>query len=196
MRLRKSFGHTVKSTPSGASFFTRLGKDEQGSTAIEFAMVSIPFLIFIFSSFAIAMHFFTTSALENGVDTAARKLRTGQAQASAMTNEQFKNEICASSFIDCSKLEIHVSGDNSWANVTPATCTDGSGGLASGSGASGGLVGDQGGCAGQAFVVTACYEWDLAKIIPLIDVGSLSSGAGLIQASAAGRSEPHQFACP
>ena len=196
MRLPTSKDSGFKSHPLRASLFKRWGYDNHGSTAVEFAMVSIPFLMFVFSAFAIAMHFFTTSALEHGLDTAARKLRTGQAQAAGMTNQQFKDEICDSAFLDCNKLQIHVSSNDSWANVSPATCTDGSGNLANGTGTSGGLIGDQGGCAGRAYVITACYEWELAKVIPLLDVGTLANGNGLIQASTAGRSEPHQFACP
>lgn len=196
MRLGMSMARGKKQTPARPSLAARWQRNSHGSVAIEFALVSIPMLMFVFSTFAVAMHFFTTSALEHAVDSASRKLRTGQAQASAMTNQQFRDEICNSAFLDCSKLEIHMSSDDEWTNVSPAACTDAGGNMTSGSGSASGLVGDLAGCAGRAFVVTACYEWELAKIIPLIDVGTLSNGSGLIQASSAGRSEPHQFACP
>ncbi len=169
--------------------------NRSGTTAVEFAMVSIPLLMFVFATFGISMHFFTTTALEHAVDVAARKLRTGQAQASAMTNAQFKQEICNSGFLDCNKVEVHLSSNDAWSGVSVANCVDGNGDLTASSGASGSPVGDQAGCAGRAFVVTACYEFELAKLIPLLDVGAMGNGAGLIQASSAGRAEPHQFEC-
>lgn len=171
-------------------------RDASGTTAVEFAIISVPFFMSIFGAIGLAMHFFTTSALEHAVDQAARKLRTGQAQTQALTNDQFRQEICDSAFIDCSKVAIHISSDTLWTNVAPASCIDGAGDLAGGTGAGGDPVGDQGGCAGSAYVVTACYEWDLARIIPFLDIKQLNSGSGLIQASAAGRAEPHGFACP
>ena len=45
---------------------------------------------------------------------------------------------------------------------------------------------------GVAVLVTACYEWDLAKKLPFLLMGDLSNGSALIQASSVFRTEPYK----
>ena len=41
-------------------------------------------------------------------------------------------------------------------------------------------------------LVTACYEWDLATVIPFIELGDMEGGASLIQAATTFRTEHYK----
>lgn len=71
-----------------------LGRRREGSTAVEFAMVALPFAIMMFSVVEIAFVFVLDSALENAVIETGRRVRTGQASAAGYTADTFKTAVC------------------------------------------------------------------------------------------------------
>ena len=194
---------TARHRRSARLLARRLRRDKQGTTAIEFAIVALPFLLFCGAILGYGIYFFTATALEFSVETAARKIRTGQSTATAstagLTRAQFKNEICnasagASSFIDCSRLKVHIQSSAAWSGITPTPCLS-SGSLAASAGADGDAVsgsGNAGGGASQAVVITVCYEWKLAKAMPFLMLSNMGNGSSVIQAVATFRSEPYQ----
>ncbi len=173
----------------------RLRRDAKGSMAIEFALVSIPFLMFCFSIMGFGFYFFTTTALEYGAETAARQIRTGQAQTGGLTKQQFKQLVCAAAgtFIDCSdsKLKVHIQSAASWAGIVPTPCVSG-GSLSASAGTGADAVSGSSGGASQAVVVTVCYEWTLAQAMPFLMLGNMGNGSSIIQAVATFRTEPFQ----
>ncbi len=76
------------------SSLRRLQREEDGATAIEFAIVATPFLMFIFALIGCAFYFFMMNSVEKGMDQSGRLIRTGQAVSSKMTVNQFKQKIC------------------------------------------------------------------------------------------------------
>ncbi|GAW41904.1 TadE-like protein [Brevundimonas sp. SH203] len=70
----------------------RQGRD--GVAAIEFAMVSIPFFLMIFSILELGMVFVLDSMLETATMQAGRLVRTGQAEQQKMTAAGFKTQLC------------------------------------------------------------------------------------------------------
>jgi Flp pilus assembly protein TadG len=172
--------------PSLRSF----ARNRDGFTAVEFAIVAIPFIMMLFGIIAVGLFFFTTFALENAIEQSSRLLRTGQVQESGMTREQFKTEVCnrAPGFVDCtSKLRVNVQSFASFGAIAAASCTDGGGNLIS----EGGSSFTPGGSS-DVVLVTVCYEWDLVKAIPFIQLGNMGSGGRLIQAATTFRTEPYQ----
>lgn len=167
----------------------RARRDESGSTAIEFAMVSFPFLALLFGIIAAGLYFFTTFSLENAVETAARPLRTGEAQSAGLTKEQFKSKVCGQIpfGVDCAnKLRINVQRYNLGDAIVPPVCIDAGGALTPAAS----TVYSPGG-ANQIMLVTACLQWDLAGQIPFLKLGQMSNGAALIQASTTFKIEPY-----
>lgn len=81
--------------PAGRGFLARLWRDRRGATALEFALVALPFFSLMLAIFETTAVFFATSTLENAVSDAARQIRTGQVQSANMTGIQFKALICA-----------------------------------------------------------------------------------------------------
>ncbi len=164
-------------------------RDNSGSTAIEFAMVSGPFLALLFGIMAVGLFFFTTFSTENAVEQAARPLRTGEAQAAGMTKDQFKANVCAKlpAYVDCGgKLRINVQKFTVGQAIVAPACVDAGGALVPPAGTPFTL-----GAASDIMLVSACLEWSLAGKIPFLQIGSMANGAALIQASTAFKIEPY-----
>lgn len=175
------------------NLLTSFRKDRRGVTAIEFAMVAAPFLMLTMGIMGSGLYFFTDNGLQNAVETASRKIRTGQAQRAGTTVDQFRQEICnAGTFLDCSKLQVTLQKGASWGAITPDPCVDATGTLVGSSGAPNDPIEDFAGGAGEVVLVTACYQWDLANSFDFMGLGNMASGGSLIQAASTFRTEPYQ----
>ncbi|AZO16845.1 MULTISPECIES: TadE/TadG family type IV pilus assembly protein [unclassified Mesorhizobium] len=96
-------GDGVDSTARGKprpGFFS----DRRGSTAMEFAMLAIPFALLVFAILESCISFAGQEVMANITDDVARQLRTGQLQKSNVTEASIKQLIC-------SRLEIMVAKD-------------------------------------------------------------------------------------
>jgi len=177
-----------------SSKFFSFTSDARGTTAIEFGMVALPFLMFAFGIMGTGLHFFTQNSLEHAVESTARKIRTGQAQQSGTTINEFKQLLVseAGSMIDASKLQVHLQTGAEWTDVSPVGCTDSSGTQTTGTGSSGDAIGQHAGGAGEVVMVTVCYEWALAQSMPFLQYGNMANGSAMIQASTTFRTEPYE----
>ena len=194
MWTRLALTNNSKERPS-KGLLARLRKDTRGSSAIEFAVVGAPFLLFVTSIIGYGLYFFSTTALEFGVETASRQVRTGQAQTSGLTRSGFKQLICnaAGGAIDCSdaKVKVHIQSAANWAGITPIPCLA-SGSLSSSAGSGTDAISGPAGGASQAVLVTVCYEWTLAQSMPFLVLGNMGNGSSVIQAAATFKTEPYQ----
>ncbi len=79
-------------------------KNKEGATAIEFAMLVLPFSLMLFVILEIALIFFIDSALDSALNKTARFVRVGTAQSQAWTLDDFKEEVCANMayYFNCS----------------------------------------------------------------------------------------------
>lgn len=168
---------------------TRYRQNTDGTMAIEFAAVVVPFVMLLMGTIVVGLYFFVTFSLENAVEQASRQIRTGQAQLAGMTKDQFKANVCshAPGFIDCATdLRVNVVQVTGFSTAIPSSCLDGGGNL----------IADPAndavpGAAGQVVLVMVCYEWKLAAAMPFLDVGGMNNGSALIQAATAFRTEPY-----
>jgi Flp pilus assembly protein TadG len=85
-------------------------QDEKGATAIEFAFFVVPFAFLLIGIVEFGMMFTAASLLQSGTDSAARVVRTGQAQESGDAQGAFEDLLCAqtSVFIRCADLMYQV----------------------------------------------------------------------------------------
>jgi Flp pilus assembly protein TadG len=90
--------------------FKAFSKSERGATAVEFAMLGIPFFWIFMVIFETGAMLFAEYSIQASVQQAARLVRTGQATNNALSQQQFKDEICemADIVIDCTKLKVYV----------------------------------------------------------------------------------------
>lgn len=88
----------------------RLFRDKSGTSAIEFALLALPFMMVLFASIETFAAFTAEQLLANATETMARKIRTGEI-TSTMTEENFRKAFCAeiSVIMTCSATEAKTS---------------------------------------------------------------------------------------
>lgn len=95
-------------------------KNKEGTAAIEFAILAIPFFMLLFAVLELAIVFFINSTLNHAVSEAGRQIRTGNFQACG-TQDNFKELVCAnmSGLGNCEKrLRIDVVSGNAFRSIT------------------------------------------------------------------------------
>lgn len=69
--------------------------NQRGSTAIEFAMLALPFALLVFAILESCISFAGQEVMANATDNVARQLRTGQVRAATVTDTSLKQMICS-----------------------------------------------------------------------------------------------------
>jgi Flp pilus assembly protein TadG len=89
---------------------------ERGVSSVEFAIIGSIFLMLVLAIFELGYMVFVQSVLDSSARTAARQIRTGQAQASASAQNDFQTTLCSevSSVIGCSNLIYQVQTFPNW----------------------------------------------------------------------------------
>ncbi len=171
-----------------------LPRDDEGSAAIEFGIVALPCLLFVLGLLGLGLYFLASTQLEYGAEMAARQVRTGQAEDGKITVAQFKQLVCngAGTYISCPKLSVVIQRAATWSGITPKACVDSQGKMVGSTGSEGDLISKYTGTASDVVLVTLCYEWDLAKSFPFLNLGNDGKGPAIIQAATAFKSEPYK----
>lgn len=178
--------------------FLRWQADQSGFTAVEFAIVAMPFVLLLFGTLSVCLFYFTNFTLENAVWAASRSIRTGQFQQGvgsysgiASTEDRkkaFKQALCAKApaYIDCNKVIVLVqSNTGGFGSITQPIC------------AVDGTMIDKStaqfnpGGASSVVLITACYPWEFGGRLPFISLNNMKDGSLLLQASVAFRTEPY-----
>lgn len=166
--------------------FNRFRHNKDGASAIEFAIVAVPFLGLLMAIFETTLIFFTQSALETGVANAGRLIRTGQVQTQGISEQDFKTAVCDSlaGYLNCdANLTVDVRSFSSFASVTLPPALDGDGELNGGTQFSPGNT-------SEVVVVRAFYVWDMVTPDHVTGLSNMSNGRRLIAAASAFRNEP------
>jgi Flp pilus assembly protein TadG len=180
------------------ALWRRWRRDQSGFTAVEFAIVAMPFMLLLFGIMSVCLFYFANFSIENAVWQAARAIRTGQMQSSqgaysgastdADRKQLFKKALCAAAptFLDCnSKAVVIVQSNANFAGISEPACANG------GSLVSDGAAAFNPGSGSAVVLVTVCYPWKWGGKLPLFKLGNLNDGSLLMQASIAFRSEPY-----
>lgn len=162
-------------------------RDTGGATAVEFALLAIPFFLLLFAILETFLFFFASQTVGNATQAAARLIRTGQAQAQNYTDVEFRDAICRamSGILNCAEnLRVDVRIVDTFADVDLAAPLDGEGNLDADN-----FAYDDGE-AGDIVVVRAYYEWPLTTDFLDIGLANLGNGGRLIATATAFRNEP------
>jgi Flp pilus assembly protein TadG len=84
---------------------------DEAATAIEFAIVGVPFVFIMIGLIEVSLMFAANSMLQDATSQAARVIRTGQVQQAAGDPEEvFRDQLCyiANIFLDCDKVQYEV----------------------------------------------------------------------------------------
>jgi Flp pilus assembly protein TadG len=173
----------------------RFLRRQDGSAAVEFAAILLPFLVIMFGIMETALVFFADQTLQTAVGDSARLIMTGQAQAGAggpWPVDRFKTEVCNRIYalFDCQGgISINVTKYSSFGSVTmapPPIKNDGTVDTSN-------FNYDTGG-PGDIVVVQLYYHWPLFMTSWGFSHLSNSSATNsrLLVAAAAFKNEPYQ----
>jgi Flp pilus assembly protein TadG len=169
-------------------------KNEEGATAVEFALVAPPFLALIASLIQVFLVFFAQSVLENAVRASARQILTGQVQtqdaslSSAAAMAAFHQTVCnnANVLFTCLGLMVDVEVANNWSSTNvamPILTYDSNGNVNN-------TWQFNPGNAGDIVVVRVVYLWPVFFGSLGFNWANQSNGTREIMASAAFQNEP------
>ena len=163
---------------------------EDGTAALEFAIVAAPFIALILATMQTALAFFAGQVLESAVVDSSRQILTGSAQNASMTQSGFATAVCAKvqTLFNCSNLMIDVQTATSFsaANTAMPTLTF------NGQGAVTNSWSWQPGNPGDIVVMRVMYQWPVF-LGPLgLSLSNESNGKLLLMATTTFKNEPFQ----
>jgi len=145
----------------------------------------MPFFTLVLAILETTAVFFASTTLENAVNDAARKIRTGEVQVNNMDAAQFRQLICdeIDVFLKCDSLVVDVRSFGQFDTVTfpPPLNADGT------------LKNDQQfspGTAGDVVLVRAFYTWPVMTPLIGATLSNMANNERLISAASAFRNEP------
>src|SRR5258708_38814692 len=100
---------------------SRFLRHEDGSTAVEFGLILLPFIALTFAIMETALVFFADQTLETAVADSARLIMTGPAQTGNFQAADFKNAVCSRIYglFNCSTgIYINVQTYTSFGAIT------------------------------------------------------------------------------
>jgi len=167
----------------------RFARARRGSTAVEFALVSAPFLLLLFGIIELGCVFMVSATLDVATERAARLIRTGEFQSSgAVTKNDFKAQVCQRmswlSSACAGNLAIDVRTFTAFNDVNGAPILDNDDFDANNTCFSTGAPGD-------IVLVRTYYNWNL--FTPLLDDSLDNTGDGQrrVMSVATFRNEPY-----
>lgn len=102
---------TKNSNGARKPIFERFRRNNEGATAVEFAILGLPFAALLFGIIEISIVFIITTNTEHALSEVAREIRTGEFQNTGGDNAgDFKDAICdaMSGLGNCNKLRVDV----------------------------------------------------------------------------------------
>lgn len=181
MRSRRSQPRTIR-----RGFFARLLAARDGSAAVEFGMVALPFCLMMFAILELGLVFVTDSVLENAAIETGRLIRTGQASAQNMTAAQFKTSLCGRMSIFAPDCAARASVD---VRVIPQFQVIPPDPMAGGTFNAGALTYSNGN-PGDIVLVRVWYRQPLLTTFLAQGLSRLNDGAAMLTATTAFRNEP------
>ena len=164
-----------------------MAEREDGTAAVEFGLVAMPFLALMFAIIETALVFFANQVLETAAADSARLILTGQAQTQGLNKDTFKNQVCAKVYglFDCQGgVHVDVQTFSTFGGISLTNPVDGLGKLDTS-----GFKYSPGG-PGDIVVVRLVYQWPI--FVSLIGLSNMADNNRLMMATAAFRNEPYQ----
>lgn len=185
--LRRHFAKRLRRLfPDGVARHFARGQD--GTAAVEFALVALPFLALIFAILETALVFFASQTLETAAGAAGRLIMTGQAQTAGYSQADFKTAVCndlAGGLFNCSNgVYVDVKTYTSFGSINTAPP------VANGKLVTSNMTYTPGG-PGDIVVVRLYYQWPI--FVSLLDdsLSNLNGGVRLLVATSVFRNEPY-----
>ena len=164
----------------------RFVRRSEGTAAIEFALIAMPFFSLMMAIFETTSIYFASTTLEDAVDDVGRTIRTGQAEVDGVTAGQFKQLICdrVNILLSCDgRLVVDVRSFSNFQNVSFPPPLDSNGKLNNN-------MQYQIGGPGDVVVVRVFYTWKIMTPVLGATLSNMSGDERLLSAATAFRNEP------
>jgi len=166
----------------------RLIRQQDGSAAVEFAMVAAPFIAVLFAIVETSIVFFASQTLEAAAADSARLVMTGQADAQGFDAAKFKAAVCAKVYaiFDCNgAMLVDVRTFNNFSSVDTGKPVDAQGNV--------NLTAQyQAGGPGDIVLVRLLYQYPVWVNLFGFGLANVSGGKHLMIATSAFRNEPYK----
>ena len=165
----------------------RFRRNRRGSAAVEFALVAPIFFALLFAILETGIVFFAGQVLESVTQDSARTIMTGQTQTAALTQAQYKTNVCSriSVLFDCpGGIYVDVRSYSAFASVDVTAPIDANGNFLNNMQYSPGGPGD-------IVVVRLFYQWPLIVTGLGYNIANLNNSKRLLTATAAFKNEPY-----
>lgn len=200
MRKLSKFKNLISMTKP-VKIIKRFKKDEEGVTAVEFALVGPPFFLLVFAIIESSILFFANQYLETVIDDVARLYRTGQI-TNISTAADLKAEMCRRivALFDCNRVFINLDTADQFSDLPPPPQSNNSSNINADGEYEPAENFDPNICPLQVLRLNASYEWPIYTnyASPLVSEG-LNDNA-LISVTAVVRTEdfntPPGVTCP
>jgi Flp pilus assembly protein TadG len=163
----------------------RFVRAPEGATAVEFALLALPFLALIFAILETAIIYFASQTLETAAASSARLVLTGQAQTAGWSATQFKQQVCNQVYaiFDCaSGVYVDVKTASSFSSANLNTPVQSGNFDAS-------QVGYDPGGPGDIVVLRLYYQYPV--FVSLLGLSNLNGSRRLLAATAVFKNEPY-----
>lgn len=164
----------------------RFRVDDDGATAVEFALVALPFFALLYAILVTGLVFLAEELLQTATTDSARLIMTGQAQSQKMSASQFQKYVCSqvSALFTCSGIYVNVQKFSSFGNISMLNP------LQNGNFNSGAMNYNLGG-PGDIILVQVFYQWP-ETVGPMgYNLTNMNGNYRLLQATAVFRNEPY-----
>ena len=167
-------------------FAARLLAARDGSAAVEFGMVALPFCMLLFAILVLGLVFVTDAVLVTAAIETGRLIRTGQASAQNMTAAQFKTSLCSRMSIFAPDCEARASVD---VRVIPQFAVTPPDPMAGGTFDAASLTYANGN-PGDLILVRVWYRQPLVTTFLSQGLSRMNDGAAMLTVTTAFRNEP------
>ena len=165
----------------------RFARRQDGTAAVEFGLVVLPFLALMFAIIETALVFFAQQSLETIAANTARQILTGQAQTTGYTLNTFTRMICnqfvVAMFTCPTGMYVDVRTYSSFGSIDSSLPIKADGTI------NNNFV-YQPGNPGDIVVVRLMYQWPIFVNLLGDSVANMSNNSRLLVATAAFRNEP------
>jgi Flp pilus assembly protein TadG len=178
----------VKRKRRAPRWLRRFLRHQDGTSAVEFGLVALPFIALLFAIIETAIVFFAGQALEAAAADTSRLILTGQAQSQNLTASTFKTQVCnrLTALFDCNG-GIYVDVKN-YTNFSSANTTSP---VVNGTLNTSGMTFSPGGPS-SIVVMRLYYQWPIYVSLLNAGISDLNGNKKLLVATAAFRNEPYQ----
>ena len=173
-------------------------KNQQGSAALEFALVAPVFFAIVLGIIELSLTYLASISIEHGVQETARLIRTGQIQVSQNPQAEFRAQLCGNMpvLIQCdSRLYVDVRQATNFASVNlQPPQPDGNGNLSAPRDSNGNPIPPQFDPGGPSSIVVVRVYYNYPVLMPGMSdfLINTSSNDRLIMATSAFRNERYR----